>query len=374
MSKTRTSEGQPELRERLMAPQDAATRARRGARKSPERLARLLGEQLGIFALLLVIFFAFVLASPGFAFLSLASIKDIFLTAAEMTIMTVGEAIVLIAGEIDLSVGSNLVLASVCSAEVMLAIDPSGGDSVGAVIAGMVVAVSTGCAVGLLNGLITTRFRIPSFLVTLGTLSITLGLAEVLTGGVDVAGLPSNLQSGFGDASVAGVPDIVILAVLSVAVASGAMAKTRFGRRTYIIGSSRDAASRSGIPVSRHVTIVFVLMGALAGIAGFVEVARFASTDIGGHSSDALTAIAGAAIGGVSIYGGRGRVWQTLAGVLIPVTIETGLIVAGVTPFWQVIAVGWLIIVAVGIDIKRRGEGARGTKMFRLRDRSSARA
>lgn len=331
------------------------------------RLRHAVLEQAGIFGLLLLIFFAFVLASPNFSFLSSTSIKDIFLAATELIILTVGETYILIIGEIDLSIGSTAALSSVVAAKVMLSLAQDGSGAALAVIVGLLCGLVTGGAMGLVNGLITTRAKIPSFLVTLGTLSVGLGAAELLTGGPDIAGVPPSLQSDFGDAQIVGIPDIVLVAAGVFLVAGLVLSFTRAGRRVYAIGSSREATIRAGIPVNRHLVRVFVMMGVLAGLTGFVELSRFGSTNIGGHANDPLTAIAAAAIGGVSIYGGRGKMWPTLGGVLIPVTIVTGLIVTGVTPFWQVVAVGWLIIVAVGVDVRRRARrstrsAARGAK------------
>ena len=334
------------------------------ARLTRRRRRQQIGAQLGIFAVLFVIYFGFVFASPGLVFLSASSIKDIFLAATEMIILTVGETYVLIAGEIDLSIGSTVALTSVVTAKVMMNLSTSLG--VGwSVVAGLVAGVGLGGLMGLLNGVITTRAKIPSFLVTLGTLSIGLGIAELMTGGQDIAGVPLSLQTDFGNGAVAGIPDIVVLALAVFLVAVAVLHWTRFGRRTYAIGSNSEAAKRAGVPVRRHVVLIFVVMGMLAELTGFVEVSRFGSTDIGGHATDALTAIAAAAIGGISIYGGRGRMWPTLGGVLIPTTIETGLIVMGVVPFWEVVAVGCLIIIAVGVDGRRRSASMRTSQSAR---------
>jgi ribose transport system permease protein len=189
----------------------------------------------------------------------------------------------------------------------------------------------------------------------LGTLSVGLGLAEVLTNGVDITGVPTALQMDFGVADVLGVP-LVIPVALAICVTFGVLlAKTRFGRHTFGIGSNSEAARRSGIRIGRHRIRIFILAGALAGAAGVVDVARFGTTNVGGHSMDALLAISAVAIGGASIYGGSGGMGGTVAGVLIPVIITDGLVVRGVQPFWQGVAVGLLILLAVGVDIHRRG-------------------
>ncbi len=314
-----------------------------------------------IYVALIVLYLIFGFISPGHVFFSISSIRNIFVDGAELLIIATGATLVIVAGEIDLSVGSAVVLASATGGETMLAIAPPGshGNPLFAIVAGVLVALIVGAAFGVINGLLVVYAKIPSFLVTLGMLSVGLALAEVLTNGVDITGVPTQLQTGFGTATVFGVPIIIPVALAICLIFGVLLSKTRFGRHTYAVGSNSEAARRAGIRIGRQRIWVFVIAGVLGGAAGVVDLARFGTTNVSGHSSDALLAISAVAIGGASIYGGSGGLGGTIAGVLIPVVITDGLVVRGVPPFWQGAAVGLLILLAVGIDIRRRGVNSR---------------
>jgi ribose transport system permease protein len=150
------------------------------------------------------------------------------------------------------------------------------------------------------------------------------------------------------------IPWLVVIA-LAVAIVFGiVLAMTRFGRHTYAIGSNEEAARRAGINVDRHLIAVYGLAGTLAGLAGYMSLARFATTTIGGHATDNLNAIAAVVIGGTSLFGGIGTILGTVFGVFIPVVLQNGFIIVGVQAFWQQVAVGAVLIVAVYLDQLRR--------------------
>jgi ribose transport system permease protein len=155
-------------------------------------------------------------------------------------------------------------------------------------------------------------------------------------------------------AKVAGVPVTILMVVPIVALVWLASRRTRFGIKTLAIGSDEEAARRAGIRVERHQLLLFVLVGALAGMAGFIDVVRLGSTDILGHSSDALAAIAAAVLGGTSLFGGRMSIGGTLAGAFIPIVLGTGLVIYGLSSFYQQIVVGVVLAVAVYLDQRRR--------------------
>ena len=129
---------------------------------------------------------------------------------------------------------------------------------------------------------------------------------------------------------------------------------TRFGRYTYAVGSNEEGTRRAGVAVDRHLITVYGLCGLLAGLAGFLSLARFGTTTIGGHSTDNLNAIAAVVIGGTSLFGGVGTMLGTFFGVLIPAVLQNGFIIVGVQPFWQQVAVGAVLIIAVYLDQLRR--------------------
>jgi ribose transport system permease protein len=183
----------------------------------------------------------------------------------------------------------------------------------------------------------------------------------VISGGSDLATVPNGLVSSVGLGRAAGIPVVTLIAA-GVAVAIGCLlAFTAFGRFTYAIGSSVQAARRAGIGVDRHLTIVYTLGGTLYGLAAFMSLARFGTTDIGGHSSDALNAIVAAALGGVSLFGGVGTMIGTVIGVFIPSVLQNGLIISGLEPFWQNIAIGAALAAAVYADQVRRARRERGS-------------
>jgi ribose transport system permease protein len=267
---------------------------------------------------------------------------------------------VIITAGIDLSVGSVLVFSGVIAAKVMLAI---GGESWGAIAAGLLAGLVAGTAWGVVNGLLVSKARVPPLIVTLGTLGMALGAALLITGGIDVRGVPLRLTTTIGIGQLAGVPYVVIIAAVVTAIGAITLGMTRFGRYTYAIGSNAEAARRAGINVDRHLIKVYGLSGFLAGMAGMVSLARFATTTIGGHSTDNLAAIAAVVLGGTSLFGGIGTVLGTLVGVFIPAVLQNGFVILGVQPFWQQVAVGAILIVAVYIDqLKRRAQERGGRR------------
>src|SRR6185295_11374421 len=230
-----------------------------------------------------------------------------------------GLTYVIITAGIDLSVGSVLVFASVISARAMNA---GGGDNWGVIIVGVVVGLLAGVAWGILNGFLVTKAKIPSFIVTLGTLGMDLGAALLITGGVDERDVPFKLVETIGTGRLFGqIPWLVVIAAVVALVFGVVLAQTRFGRYTYAIGSNQEAARRAGVNVDRHLIKVYALTGTLAGLAGFMSLARFGTTTIGGHSTDNLDAIAGVVIGGTSLFGGVGTILGTFFGVLIPAVL-----------------------------------------------------
>jgi ribose transport system permease protein len=333
------------------APAEDAPRSRmRGV------LTTLTGNWVFLALVLLVVVFSL---SSGSTFFAVSNFRNILFNASDTMLLAVGTAFLIIGGQLDLSIGSVLVFSQVIGAKVVVWVSgtPVHGvfpHPVLGIAAGFVAGVVVGAAWGLLNGVLVTRLRIPSFIVTLGSLGMALGLAQVITAGRDVTGLPPQIATGLGFRQVLGLPLPVWVAVVVALVAGLVLAKTRFGRYTYAVGSNSEAARRSGIRVNRQVVVLFVVMGALAGLAGVLDLARFTTTSVSGHSADNLVAIAAVIIGGASLFGGRGTMFGAAVGVLIPAVLNNGLVIIGVQPFWQTVAIGAILIVAVTFDhIKR---------------------
>jgi ribose transport system permease protein len=219
-----------------------------------------------------------------------------------------------------------------------------------AITLGIIACVGTGALFGFVNGLLIALGNINSLIATLGTLGIGTGIALLVTGGSNVAALPTELQLNIGLNTVGIVPIPAIVALAIAVVLWAVVQFTRFGLRTQAIGSSRISAERAGIRVRAHLTGLAVLGGSLAGLAGFVDLARFGSTALAGHSNDALGAVTAAVIGGTLLEGGRISITGALWGAGLAVILQAGLVIVGVSSFWQLIVVGVVLLVAVLLD------------------------
>jgi ribose transport system permease protein len=326
--------------------------------RPPEEEARaglsrfLAATSTWIFLVLLVIIVVFsVLDFESFA--SEFNLRNISIDASGLLIISVGMTFVIITSGIDLSVGSVLVFSSVVSALVMRNI---GGDGLGVILIGLLSALLAGLAWGLFNGVLIAKTRMPALIVTLGTLGMAQGSALLLTEGINVRQVPTDLVTTVGVGRLFDtIPYLVLIAAGITILGVILLHLTRFGRYTYAIGSNAEAARRAGINVPRHLISVYALAGLLAGLAGYLSLARFTTTTIEGHTTDNLQAIAAVVIGGTSLFGGIGTIGGTVVGVFIPATLQNGFIILGFQPFWQQVAVGAVLILAVYLDqLKRR--------------------
>ena len=314
-----------------------------------QRLAT--GSTTWIILILAAMLVVFSVMEPD-AFATVNNFRNLATNAAILMVIAVGMTFVIITAGIDLSVGSVLVFSGVVSAKAMNGMDSEGWD---VIIVGVLVAVGCGLGWGILNGLLITKARVPPLIVTLGTLGMALGLAQIITDGVDIREVPAKLVTSIGvGRAFEQVPWLVVMAAVVAVVFGLVLALTRFGRHTYAIGSNDEAARRAGINVDRHLIAVYGLSGALAGLAGFMSLARFATTTLGGHATDNLQAIAAVVLGGTSLFGGIGTMLGTVVGVFIPAVLQNGFVIVGVEPFWRDVAVGAVLILAVYLDQLRR--------------------
>jgi ribose transport system permease protein len=318
---------------------------------------------VGMAVIVVALVIIFGVLSPNGAFFRVSNLSTITLNVAVTMLLAVGITFVLAAGELDLSIGSNVVLSSVVAAEVLVGLSGTYDQvRVGeypnlmlGIVAGSIAGILAGALFGAINGLLVTRLRINSFIVTLGTMGIGTGLAYVVSNGVNVPNVPRVLQTSFGIQKLFGVIPYAMVVVLIISGALGyTLRSTRFGLHTLAIGSSREAAERAGIRSSRHVMALFILMGSLAGVAAVLDLTRFATTNVGGHQTTALAAIAAVVIGGTSLFGGRATIAGSMVASLIPVILGTGLVILGVPSFYQLIVVGAILIAAVFVDQRRR--------------------
>ncbi len=321
------------------------------------RLARLQALQIIIVLAVIVIIFAII--KPG-SFLTVFNIRGIVQDTSILAVLGVGMTLVIITGGIDLSVGSVLVFSAVVADKAMAAM---GGQGWGAALVGALVAIACGLGWGLINGVLIARAKVPPLIVTLGTLGMALGLAEVITGGVDLRDVPSVMVNtvGFGNIFWQ-IPTLAVIAAVIIAIGIVLLHRTRFGLHTYALGSNPEAGRRSGLNVTRHLAMVYALSGLLAGFAGWLNLAFFQSTTIGGQSTTNLSVIAGTVIGGTSLFGGYGSILGTTIGLFIPSTLQNGFVIIGIQPFWQQVVVGAVLIAAVYVDQQRRAAALRGGK------------
>jgi ribose transport system permease protein len=334
----------------LDAPVDAE--ALRGESPGARVLRWALAKQtLAIFLVLLLIFGGFAIAAPD-TFFTVDNVRNMCVDASSLLVIAVGMTFVIITAGIDLSVGAVLVFASIVSGKAMEAV---GGSGIGVVLLGLVVALVSGLAWGLLNGVIITRSRVTPLIVTLGTLGMADGAGLLITD-TNVRSVPDKLTTTIGIGRLWGqIPWLVVIAAGVTLVGGIALALTRYGRYTYATGSNAEASRRSGVKVERHLIKIYGVSGLLAGLAGFLSLARFSTTTIGGHSTDNLQAIAAVVIGGTSLFGGIGTILGTVVGVFIPVVLQNGFVILSVQPYWQEVAVGGVLIAAVYLDqLKRR--------------------
>jgi ribose transport system permease protein len=330
-------------------------------RLSPlERWTQLLGGGW-IFVLLIALIAIFTILRPE-QFGSSFNLSMLAINAAILLVLSVGQTLVIIAGGIDLSVGTVLVFASIASAQIMLRISGAAGGTYGTtqggwgvVFVGLIVALASGAFWGAVNGALVAAARIPPLIVTLGTFGMALGFAQILTNGTDIRAVPEILVDAIGSGAIAGVPVLVVIAAAVALVGAVVLHLTRFGVHVFAVGSDKEAARRAGIQVGRKLVAIYMLSGTLAGLAAMMSTARFATTTIGGHAMDNLSTISAVVLGGTSLFGGIGSIAGTVVGVFIPIILLNGFVILGIPPFWQTVATGAVLILAVWIDqLKRR--------------------
>ena len=220
----------------------------------------------------------------------------------------------------------------------------------GAVVAGVLV----GAALGAVNGLAITLLGLPPFIATLGMLSIARGLTELWTGGYPITGLGEQFGR-LGTGHFVGIPVPTCIVIVLVVVFAIVTRKTKFGRHLYAVGGAEQAARLSGVNVNRVKMIAYVCAGALAGVAGLLLTARLDSATPTAGETFELDSIAAVVIVGASLSGGRGSILGAVLGCLIIGILNNGLVLLGVSPFWQKVIKGMVIIIAVAIDRASRG-------------------
>jgi len=278
-------------------------------------------------------------------FLSAANVQQILSGAAIIALLAIGETIVVITRNVDLSIGSVLGISAYATG-VLYVHHPHVS-----VVAVSLLATGIGAACGVVNGLGVTVARVPSLVVTLGTLYIIRGIDGAWAGGNQVnASMLPNTFNKIGYGTFLGVPYLAIIAIVAVGIATYAMRSFRTARDFYAIGSQPDAARLAGIPVGSRVFLAFVLSGAIAGFAGAVWLSLYASVDAIAGVGYEFQVIAAVVVGGVAIFGGSGTVLGAALGALLLNTINSALVVVNVSSFWSQALAGGLLVAAIAFD------------------------
>jgi ribose transport system permease protein len=272
--------------------------------------------------------------------------------SATILVMAVGMTFVIITGGIDLSVGSVLVFSGVIADKAMAFV---GIQNTGpAIVIGLAAALAAGALWGSINGVLVAHGRLQALIVTLATYGAALGLSQIITNGVDLDNVPSALVTSIGIGGGLGIPWLVWIAAATALAGEVTLRWTRFGLRTYALGSSAEAARRAGVRVERRLITTYVMMGVLSGLAGFLALAQFGTTTIAGHTTDNLIVITGVVIGGTSLLGGTGSVAGSVIGILISAVLENGLVIIGLSGEWQEVIIAFVLAIAVYLDRVRR--------------------
>lgn len=300
--------------------------------------------RLGPALILLLLGLILTLLSPFF--LTGDNMTNLLVQVAPLAALAIGQLFVILVGGIDLSVGSLLAL---CTVTGSVAYQHIGGG-----LATVAAILLTGVAVGLLNGLLLVKGRMPhAFIPTLATLNAARGLALLISGGRPTPGMPKVVTAVGGD-DVGPIPVAIIVVAAFGLLAVLLARKLRWGRWVYAVGGDREAARRLGIPVDRVIISVFVISGLSAGIAGLITAGRTNAGYPTAGELQELAAISAVIIGGASFFGGRGSVSGAIAGAFIFAVINNGLNLLNVSVFYQLVAVGVIVIVAVELDVLRR--------------------
>jgi ribose transport system permease protein len=312
-------------------------------------LGSIAGRESGVLVVLLVAFGALTLASDDF--LTSNNLANLARQVSIFGILAIGQLMVILTGGIDLSVGSVLGLSGAVTAQLLVSGMP--------VVPSLLIGIAVGVALGLVNGLLVTRFKLPPFIATLGMLGIARGVVLVITDANTIQGLPDGFQT-IANGSIIGIPNLLILFVAITAVASFVLQRTVFGRYVYAVGSNPEAARLAGVPVPLVTVVVYAISGLLAAVGGVLLTSRLGAGVPTAGTGFELQAIAACVIGGASLSGARGSAIGAACGALLIGVLNNGGNLLAVNSFYLQIAIGLLILIAVAFDQMNTRASARG--------------
>jgi ribose/xylose/arabinose/galactoside ABC-type transport system permease subunit len=324
----------------------STTAGQRAAKKGISVLKSLFAaRETGIALVVIVIMLILSISTPYF--LTASNLAIVARQVSLSAIIAIGMTLVILLGGIDLSVGSVVALASVVIGFFMVRMDWP-------IWAGILSGLVVGALVGMVNGVLVVKTGVPPFIVTLGMMGLARGAALVITKGSTISGLPP-AYLGVGQGYVGGYVPVPVIILLVLAVTAHLfLSRTTLGRRIYFIGSNEEAALLSGINVNLVKIIIFTLCATLAAGEAVIETARMSTAQPASGVGYELTAIGAVIIGGASMMGGEGTILGTILGATLLGLITNGLILLGVSAYWQQVFSGAIIILAVALDTWRR--------------------
>jgi ribose transport system permease protein len=289
------------------------------------------------------------LASVSDAFLTTANLLNVLRQASLVFLLASGLTFVILAAGLDLSIGANVTLSACVAATAIQATD--------AVAPGVLAGLACGATIGLLNGGMVTWLRLPPFIATYGMLWVVHGVSYWYMAGRTIYGFPETFRT-LGSGALAGVPVPVYLMAACLALGGLFARYTTWGHEIYAIGANAAAARLSGVPVRRRLVLVYVLSGAMAGLASIVYLARLNSAEADMGEALLLPAIAAVLIGGTSLFGGAGSLSGTLVGAILLSIVLNGMNMLAIAATWQPLVTGIIVLLAVWIDIATRNRPA----------------
>ena len=301
-------------------------------------------RETGIILALALVIIVTTIKNPTFLFSS-DGWRDLLLTPSILVVVAIGEAIVIITRNVDLSVGSVLGLSAYLTGRLFLEFQGL------PIVAVFVIVIVFGGLLGLINGALVAFARVPALVITLGTLYAYHGIDVAWAGATLISA--SDMPPAFlalGTKTILTIPVLTIIALVVLIIGAWYMKNLRGGREFYAIGSDPAAAELYGLAVTKRVLVVFIVSGAAAGLAGVLYAARYGTVNSQAGLGFELDAVAAAVIGGVAIFGGSGTLWGAAFGAVLLLTINRALPVLGVPDFWQRAVVGVLIIGAIVLD------------------------
>lgn len=300
-----------------------------------------LSREMGVFIALLILIGIFTLLDHSY--ISVDNLIDIVGQATINGILAIGITFAIISGGIDLSIGCTFAIVIVAVGELTVL----GVPAPVAIPAG----AALGAIMGMLNGLLITKMSLQPFIATLGTMSAFRGVAYLFTGGWPVLGIPDSYRSALDTRIFGEIPVSIFVLILIAIAAHQLLARTRYGNYLFAVGGNEEAAKLSGVNIDRVKIVAYSICGFCAAFAGMIMLAMLGTGEPAAGTGYEMDAIAASAVGGTRMAGGRGSIIGTVLGALLLAALKIGLIITGVSTFWQYIVTGIIIVIAAYFEV-----------------------